>query len=45
MENSRPDRSRARMVWQIFSTSKGISGMRITSAPPDTPELRAIHPA
>jgi len=41
IENSRPERSRVRIASPTLSTSTGI---RSTSAPPETPELSAIHP-
>ena len=45
MEKCRPAASRARIFAHTFSMSKGISGMRMTSATPERPAFSAIHPA
>src|SRR5262252_1807356 len=45
MLNCAPHRSRARRRSPTIAMSKGISGMRIASAPPATPAYSAIHPA
>ena len=44
MLNRRPAASRLRIFSQTFSMSNGISGIRITSAPPERPLYSAIQP-
>ena len=45
MLNRAPNFSRSRRRAATIFRSKGISGIRITSAPPATPAYSAIHPA
>src|ERR1044071_7380933 len=45
MLNCASQESRSVTFCATFLTEKGISGMRITSAPPETPEWSAIQPA